>query len=196
MKERPELEGIILAAGTASRAGDFKLGWDIAGKAVLQKCTENFLSFCERIIVVTGYEPERVRQLLRAYREVAFVHNPNYAEGMFTSVQTGFARTKADRILVTPGDIPLVREDVFHRLLATDADVAIPAYLKRKGHPVLVSSRVRSAILAADPKTTLKDVLNQFKPVVVPVACEGILLDIDTISDYNELKETHERNHP
>ena len=192
----PELEGIILAAGKAERAGSFKLGWEIGGKAVIQKCVENFLTVCDRIVVVTGHEPYRVADLLTAYPEVDLVHNPAYEAGMFTSVKTGFAATTAERVLMTPGDIPLVNQDVLHKLLATDTDVAIPAYLKRKGHPVLVSGAVRQAVAHESTTSNLKVVLNRFSPLVIPVACEGILLDIDTISDYNELKETHERKHP
>lgn len=196
MTEIPELEGIILAAGKAERAGSFKLGWEIAGKAVLCKCVENFLSVCDRIVVVTGHEPHRVTELVAHYPEVELVHNPAYEDGMFTSVKTGFAATTAQRVLLTPGDIPLVRQDVFHQLLATDTDVAIPAFLKRKGHPVLVSGAVRDQVAIEPVNSNLKVVLDRFRPLVIPVACEGILLDIDTISDYNELKETHERKHP
>ena len=196
MTRIPGLEGVILAAGRSSRAGAFKLGWDIAGKSVLGRCVENFLPFCERIVVVTGHEPGRVRELLKGYPEITFAHNDQYDNGMFTSVQIGFAMTCAPRILMSPGDIPMVRPDVFHRLLATDTDVAIPAYLGRRGHPVLVSANVRQATLAAPADTTLKVILTRYNPVTVAVACEGIVLDIDTVSDYNDLKETHERRHP
>ncbi len=189
-------EAVVLAAGKATRAGDFKLGWIVGEEPVLISCIRNLLPFCSRVTVVTGYRPDRIQQLVSNLDGVTTAHNPDFEQGMFTSVRTGLESTTAARILVTPGDIPLVAPDVIRKLLDSDADVAIPTYLGRKGHPVLLSDIVRRAALQAEPDSTLKQVLDRFHPLFVPVACEGILLDIDTIADYNDLREFHEQHNP
>ncbi len=189
-------EAVVLAAGKATRAGDFKLGWVVGEDPVLVRCVRNLQPFCSQVVVVTGYRPDRIEHLLDGMEDVQIVHNPDFEQGMFTSVRTGLKATRADQILLTPGDIPLVSSDVVWKILNQQTDVAIPSYLGRKGHPVMMRGSVRDAVLAAPPQTTLKHVLERFHPIVVPVACEGILLDIDTIADYNHLREFHEQHNP
>jgi len=196
MKHTEKPEAVVLAAGKATRAGDFKLGWVVGEEPVLVRCIRNLLPFCSRVVVVTGYRPDRIEALVSNLERVVPVHNPDFEQGMFTSVRTGLNATTADRIYLTPGDIPLVSPDVLRKLLDAEADVAIPAYLGRKGHPVLLGNAVRTAVSKAPPDKTLKHVLEEFEPALIPVACEGILLDIDTIADYNGLREFHEQHNP
>ena len=42
----------------------------------------------DRVIVVTGHEPERIEHALEG-RAVELVHNPRYAEGISTSIRAG-----------------------------------------------------------------------------------------------------------
>lgn len=190
--DRPE--AVVLAAGKATRAGDFKLGWVVGDDPVLVRCIHNLEPFCSRIVVVTGYRPERIEKLVRSMDAVSIVHNPDFEQGMFTSVCTGLKATHAGQVLLTPGDIPLVSPEVIRKLLDSPSDVAIPAYRGRNGHPVMLRDTVRTAALDASPETTLKHILDRFAPSILPVACEGILLDIDTIADYNNLREFHEQH--
>lgn len=196
MNRTTKPEAIVLAAGKAMRAGDFKLGWIVGEEPVLVRCVRNLQPFCSRVVVVTGYRPDRIEMLVSDLDGVHIVHNPDFEQGMFTSVRTGLKVTTAEQVLLTPGDIPVVSPDVIRKLLDSQADVAIPAYLGRKGHPVLLRDPVRQDALQAAPDSTLKQVLERFHPVIVPVACEGILLDIDTIADYNHLREFHEQHNP
>ncbi|MCX6553989.1 MAG: NTP transferase domain-containing protein, partial [Candidatus Aminicenantes bacterium] len=57
-------EGILLAAGCSSRSGTFKMELPLAGKPLLLWSLEAMAAVCRRIIVVAGYAPEKIRNLV------------------------------------------------------------------------------------------------------------------------------------
>lgn len=188
------VDAVVLAAGEATRAGDFKLGWPVGGTPMLVRLVQTFQAVADRVIVVTGHEPDRVRALLSQAPDVALVHNDRHADGMFTSVQAGLGAADGDFTFLTPGDIPLIRPEVLRAMLAAHGRVRVPVMGNRGGHPVLMDRAVRDAVLAEPASSTLRDVLNRFERTRVPVQGDGILLDIDTPSDYNEVKERYEQD--
>ncbi|MBC7234280.1 MAG: nucleotidyltransferase family protein [Chloroflexi bacterium] len=184
---KEQIDAVVLAAGRSSRCSRYKLALSLGDKAVIERSIEGMYSLVQRIIVVVGFYQEAVRRLLAPYARVEFAPREDLGEDMFGSVRVGVARVRAGRFFLQPADIPLVGQAVYERLLATEADVAIPIYAGRKGHPLLLSSEIIPDILAAPPESTLRDVLAGRKAALVPVEDEGILLDIDTLEDYQKL---------
>ena len=54
MPGQPHIEGVILAAGSSSRAGTFKPALRIGGRSMIVRCIEGMGEVCGRIIVVRG----------------------------------------------------------------------------------------------------------------------------------------------
>src|SRR6201987_4453208 len=97
-----------------------KLLAEIGGRPLFRIVTEQALASKARpVIVVTGHQRERVEAAL-AGLAVTFVHNPDYAEGMSTSVKAGIAAVPADAdgAIVCLGDMPQVDAKLIDRLLA------------------------------------------------------------------------------
>ena len=178
------VEAVILAAGLSTRAGRWKMALPLGDRTVLQHCVESLYDAVRRIWVVTGWRAERVEALLRAYPKVELVPNPDYRQGMFSSVQAGLARVGAERAFLTPGDYALIPPAVYARMLSIDADVVIPTYTGKKGHPVLLSHTAVREILALPKSAILRDYVADKGFVTVEVDAPGILLDIDTPQDY------------
>jgi molybdenum cofactor cytidylyltransferase len=179
-----DVEAVVLAAGLSSRCKEYKLSLPLGGRSLIEQTVRRALEHAAHVYVVIGHQDEVVRGLLAGYERVTCVLNEDYALGMFSSVRVGLAQVRAERILFTPGDIPLVSAEVYAALLASQAPVAIPTYQGRKGHPVFLTRPVVAAALAAPPEATLRDVLSAFDGELVPVADETILLDVDTLEDY------------
>jgi molybdenum cofactor cytidylyltransferase len=135
-------EGVILAAGFSERAGQFKMTLPIGDNTILEKCIEGMISVCDRIIVVGGYNYDKIKEIVADISNVEFCYNKNYEMGMFTSVKRGIREIKAERFFIIPGDQPLVKPDTYRMLLAVDADIVIPRYQGKKGHPVLFQSHL------------------------------------------------------
>jgi molybdenum cofactor cytidylyltransferase len=178
------VEAVILAAGLSTRAGRWKMALPLGDRTVLQHCVESVYEAVRHIWVVTGWQAERVEALLQAYPKVKVVLNPDYHYGMFSSVQAGLARVSAERAFLTPGDYALIPPAVYAQMLSIGADIVIPTFAGKKGHPVLLSRSAIREILALPQDAILRDYVADKGFVAVEVDAPGILLDIDTPQDY------------
>ncbi|MCY6959283.1 nucleotidyltransferase family protein [Clostridium brassicae] len=183
------VEGIILAAGLSSRAKTYKMTLEIENKTVIERVIDNMLSVCSKVIVVGGYKIEKLEPIIQKYENVELVFNENFMEGMFSSVKKGFSCIKGEQFFFTPGDYPLIDENVYKNLLNVNGEIGIPTYKGRKGHPILIKSYLIKEVLEGDKYSNLREFIGSKDPVLLPVHNQGILLDIDTINDYNHILE-------
>lgn len=181
------MEGVVLAAGSSSRAGAFKPGLLLGGKPVILRCIEGMAEVCARIVVVGGFRIDRLRELLDGVPGVECIENPGYHSGMFSSVQTGLAQVRAGRCFLLPADIPLVPAEVYHTLATYNAPIVIPAFRGVRGHPVLLSAELIPAILRAPDTSSLREFTHGTEALVVEVDTDRILLDLDTPGDHRNL---------
>jgi molybdenum cofactor cytidylyltransferase len=194
------VEGVILAAGLSTRAGRFKMEWRLGDKTLIERAVAGMSPAVDRIIVVGGFQVERIRAILEGAPKVEVVYNEGYASGMFSSVKVGLTHVRAERVFLLPGDHPLVGEGVYRTMLGVIGDVAptappdcvIPVFAGRKGHPVLMSSRAIDQILQAPDSSTLRDVIQRFGYETVEIADEGIVLDVDDPDSYQAVRQAYE----
>ena len=86
------IAAIILAAGRSTRmGGPNKLLAEIGGRPLVRIAVEEALaSSAQPVIVVTGHQREKVEAALEGLK-VQRVHNPDFAEGLSTSLKAGLA---------------------------------------------------------------------------------------------------------
>ena len=186
------VSAIILAAGESKRMGRFKQLLTLDGKTFVECCVDNLLaSKASELIVVTGHRDADVRAALPG-RQIRFVHNPDYRDGMASSVKIGISalREDANACLIALVDQPQIGIDVFNLVIDTylqeAALIVLPAYCGRRGHPILLDLKLRDEILEMDPGLGLRQVLNahQTQTRYVEVKTETVLFDFDTPEDY------------
>lgn len=146
------IPAIVLAAGTSSRYGaDNKLLASIRGQPLVTRVVTSVRPVARPIIVVTGHQADRVRSAIEDAigedRNLRFVHNRRYREGMASSLKLGVARlpTGTRAAFVCLGDMPCIDAQLLRRLRArwhSGLDVVRPMYQDRPGHPVLVSAHL------------------------------------------------------
>ena len=108
-KARPEIAAVVLAAGRSTRMGSNKLLKEIKGKPMIRGTVEAVLqSHASPVVVVTGHDEGQVREALKDL-PVAFTSNPDFADGLSTSLAAGVAKlpATADGALMVLGDMPL-----------------------------------------------------------------------------------------
>lgn len=185
----PRIAAIVLAAGKSSRMGSNKLLADLNGKPLIRHSVEALkASSVHDIIVVTGNEPEQVKMALQPLG-VTFVHNPNYADGLSTSLKRGLSVVSAemDAVLVCLGDMPLVDRQTIDRLVAAynvaeHRTICVPTFEGKRGNPVLWG---RQHFIALDGiegdqgGRLLLDALSD-EVVEVDVKSQAVLADVDT----------------
>ena len=159
----------------------------IGGKPMLARCVEGMSAVCRRIIVVGGFELDRIRTIVQGFESVECVENPDYEKGMFTSVRVGLAMSRGERCFVLPADIPLVPEVVYRKLLAVDADIVVPTFKGKNGHPLVLSAGIIPRILREPDESSLRNIIRTIGFDTIEVEAEEILLDIDTPEDYQRI---------
>jgi molybdenum cofactor cytidylyltransferase len=181
---------VVLAAGRSTRmGGPNKLLAEIAGKPLVRIAVEQALaSRASPVIVVTGHQRERVEAAL-ANLPVRFVHNPNFAQGLGTSLRAGIeaAPAEADGSIVCLGDMPQVDAGLIDRLMdAFDPEkgalVVAPTVEGMRGNPVLWSRRFFPDLVAIEGDVGARHLISRYGEAVVevPVSGKGALVDIDT----------------
>ena len=157
---------------------------ELNGKTVIARCIEGMYDACSKIIVIGGYNIDKLAPVLDKYSKVKLVHNENYELGMFSSVIKGFKHTEGDKVFIIPGDYPLVSHDVYKSLLEINENIVIPTYKGIKGHPVLMSKKMISFLHSATGISNLREFISEQGFATLEVDCPGILMDIDTPEDY------------
>jgi molybdenum cofactor cytidylyltransferase len=153
------------------------------------------------VIIVTGHQRERVEGVL-AGLPVEFVHNPNYADGLGTSLKTGIAALPAevDGAVVCLGDMPQVDAALIDRLInAIDPDkgalVAVPTIDGKRGNPVVWSRRFFPDLMTVEGDVGARHLIGRYGEAVaeVPVSNTAVLADIDTPQALEALKAELEK---
>jgi len=192
--ERPrrgrQTAAIMLAAGRSTRMGGAnKLLAAIAGKPLVRIAVEQALaSRAEPVIVVTGHERGRVEAALSDL-SVRLVHNPDYAQGLSTSLKAGLGAVpdNVDSAIVCLGDMPQVTTPLIDRLIATfdpksNALVVVPTIGGKRGNPVVWSRQFFPELMRLDGDVGARHLIGANADVVTEVSVEdtGVLIDVDT----------------
>jgi molybdenum cofactor cytidylyltransferase len=200
-REAPQLDGrriaaIVLAAGRSTRMGSNKLVAEIKGEPLIRVAVEQALaSRADPVIVVTGHERERVEKAL-ADLKVRFVHNPDFADGLSTSLKVGLAAVplEADGAIICLGDMPQVRAAMIDRLIAAfdparGALVVVPTIEGKRGNPVVWSRRFFPELAALEGDVGARHVIGTYGEALVEVPADRTaLVDIDTPEALSALK--------
>ena len=189
MSKKVDKQCIMLAAGLSSRMGKWKMMLPWGKGTILDSALASALAFCDRVVLVTGFRGDELAACYQDHPGVEVVFNPQYQDGMFSSVQCGVSHIRDSRFFLALGDMPEVTPGVYRRLWDNpDAESClIPAYERGKGHPVLLPQRAISLIHRAPQGATLRDVIGQMAVRVIPVTSQGIHWDVDTPQQYLEV---------
>lgn len=206
---------VILAAGYSSRMQRFKPLLDIGGVSAIERLIRGAREAgVHHIIVVTGHNREALLPVLRQCKTtpcglVQEVYNPDFAQGMFSSIQTGLRHAKEaapdlSGVFLMPVDCPLISSHVLRKLkerreegrdsrssaMNSCADCFyVPVFEGKKGHPLLIPTRYFGEICDYDGAGGLKAITDHHwdKIIRVPVDEEGCVMDMDTPEGYEEI---------
>jgi len=181
---------MVLAAGRSTRmGGPNKLLAELSGKKLVRIAAEQALaSKASEVIVVTGHQGELVERALEGLK-VKFVRNPDFANGLASSVKAGIAAVSAnaDGAVISLGDMPLIDAGLIDRLIDAFAPdrghlIAVPVAGGRRGNPVLWSRRFFKELMTLDGDIGARHLIARHAEAVaeVPVEGDGPFLDIDT----------------
>ncbi len=190
MPKAARVAALILAAGLSRRMGKAnKLLAEIDGAPMVARAADAVLaSKAAPVIVVTGHEAERVRAALDG-RKLGFVHNPDYADGLASSLARGLAALPQDTdgVLIALGDMPRIKPAQLDQLIAAfnpleGRAICVPTCRGKRGNPVLLARRFFAEMARLKGDTGARQLIGQYHELVAEVEMddEGVLIDIDS----------------
>lgn len=192
---------IVPAAGSSTRMGRPKLLLPFRDTTVVGALLAALRDAgVERVVVVTASGDSALEALAReAGADVAVNEHPE--RGMLSSIlagleQLGGAVTIAaagEPLLITPADLPAIRPATIRALLGvlepSGAQLAVPTYRGKRGHPLVIDAALVPAIATVDPSRGLRDLLEHHQVAELDVDDRGVIADVDTPADYATLNE-------
>jgi len=196
MRSFRDTSAIILSAGNSERMGKHKalLAFD-KGTTFLQKITETYLlaGIEQVIVVVNSILFDTIKQGDYALSaKILLVINDKPELGRFYSLRTGIKYLLPGNFCFFQNiDNPytseaLLRELILHK---DEAEVIMPTFKGRTGHPVLINSSVKKEIIEARNSDLRIDLfLKRFGAMKVETSDKYILANINLPEDYQQLK--------
>jgi molybdenum cofactor cytidylyltransferase len=186
----PRVAAILLAAGQSRRMGAVnKLLASVDGKPMVRHAMDTIrASAAHATIVVTGHEPDAVREVLEG-DDTIFAHNGLYADGLSTSLGAGLLAVPSDceAAVVCLGDMPRISPKVIDRLISAynpveGRAICVPTRNGKRGNPVLFDRQFFSEVLEIGGDVGARHLIGQHEDLVaeVPVDDDAIFLDVDT----------------
>ncbi|MFM8876253.1 MAG: selenium cofactor biosynthesis protein YqeC, partial [Anaerolineae bacterium] len=187
--------GIILAAGTSSRYGQFKQLLDWKGKPFIRQVTETALQAgLEPVVVVTGFRHTDVASHLQDL-PIRLIHNPDFELGQSTSIKAGI-RSLPQNIGATVfllADQPQIPTEVIRALVEAHAgerpSILAPLVLEeRRANPVLFDRVTFPDLLNLTGDIGGRGIFDKHRVTYLPWHDDILIFDVDKPDDYERLK--------
>jgi len=197
--ERFMIWAIILAAGESRRMGKPKLLLPFGERTIIETVVSNAIqSKADEVLVVLGSDAEKMAEKIKNLPVKTSI-NPNFRQGMLSSIQWGFESLPEDTraALVMLGDQPLVPSSVIDKMIdayrRAEKGIVLPVYSKKRGHPILIDMKYGDEVRLLNPDTGLRALVHNHAEDILEVEVDtpSILRDIDTMEDYNQIFLAH-----
>ncbi|MGH6975273.1 MAG: NTP transferase domain-containing protein [Stellaceae bacterium] len=184
------IAAVVLAAGRSRRMGTVnKLLIGVDGKPMVRHAVDAALTAgLTPVVVVTGHERDKVAAALSGL-PVTLVHNPDYAEGLSTSLRAGLGALPWDTegALICLADMPRVSAAELKRLAGAfdpreGRAIIVPTRHGKRGNPVLWARQFFAEMRAVAGDVGARHLIGAYPELVAEIEMEsdGVLTDIDT----------------
>lgn len=199
---RPAILGVVPAAGMSRRMGAIKQTLPVGGCTMTARVARTMLDAqVSAVAVVTRSELVGLLALPEDDRVVIGI-NDDPATHMLDSVRIGLSSLGREHsfasaegmdagVLVIPGDMPSVSVAACQACIGAfgcdPTRIVIATSAGKRGHPILFPWELRSSL--GGLKGRLSDLPLRFAKRVTEIELDdpGVLLDVDTRADYEEL---------
>ena len=186
------ISAILLAAGQSKRMlNENKLLKKINGVPLVKLCADNILaSFIDELIVVTGFQKEKIEKNINKSIKIKFVYNSNFKTGIASSIKSGISSlsNKTEAFFICLGDMPMIDKDIFNLLIKyrNKNKIIVPTFNSNPRNPVLFSITLKKNIMKVDGDQGAKEVLkiNKDKIFNVEINNENVFKDFDNTKDF------------
>lgn len=186
--------GILLAAGTASRMGSNKLLFELGGETLLHRAARLAVAAgLDPLIVVLGHRAEENAAALEGVPCLKVI-NPDYQQGINTSLKTGVAALPDDAqaAVVMLADMPYVTAEMLdgmvERYREGTAPLVISDYEGVNAPPMLYDRSLFPELLAMTGEGCGRQVVKRHRDEAAVMAWPAsALTDLDVPEDWDRM---------
>jgi molybdenum cofactor cytidylyltransferase len=186
---------IILAAGSSSRFGSPKQNLVYQGKTLLQRAIQTALTSacCDCAVVVLGANEGEIRPNI-SDQQVNIVYNPDWQEGMASSIRLGIAQLMYLEPLITSAILmlcdqpfvdPLLLYQLTERKTENDTGIIACEYKNTLGVPALFDKKYFVKLMKLTGSEGAKTIINAYPDDVMSVPFGLGAIDIDDFERLN-----------
>lgn len=183
------IAALVLAAGRSTRMGSHKLLEVLGDRPLVRHVVDAALqSYARPVFVVAGHNEDAIRATLSS-SDVCLVINPNFAEGLSSSLKVGVRAlpSSIDAVIVLLGDMPLITHSLINQMIdvfnvSPHASALVPTYQGEWGNPVLLSRKLFPEIEKLSGDVGARKILHAHRADVIEVSVtsDDVLVDLDT----------------
>lgn len=187
------ITAIVLAAGIGRRMGHQKLLLPVGELTLIEHVVNQVIQGgVDSCVVVTGSDHDRIKPLIEDMGAQTVVNPHSLEGGMLSSVRCGLAHANpfTTGYLACLGDLPGMTSNLVNGMLQKiefdRPDILSPVYHGKRGHPLYFDAKFKDEIMRNFDDVGLKGLLTAHADKVTEFECsnEGILIDLDTPTDY------------
>jgi len=180
------ISAIVLAAGQATRFGQCKQ------LITLQPVLDNLAhSKIDEVVVILGAHADEIREQIQ-FGKARTVLNPDYANGMSTSIQAGLRAIDAEAAMIVLADQPFVTPRTVDALIdeyrRVKPKIVIPTFNGLRGNPVIVDRSLFAEMMTIKGDIGCRAIFGDHPVHLLPVGDGGVVQDIDTPEDLPRLQ--------
>jgi molybdenum cofactor cytidylyltransferase len=182
---RRSVAAIILAAGASTRLGHSKQLVKLGAETLLERAVRLAREAgCEPVVVVLGSDASRILSGSKLAGAMIVV-NPDWNEGMASSIRTGLSEVEAisTGVILMVCDQPAVTPEHLRALAATGNTTA-SEYADRRGVPAYLPAGTFPSLMTITGDAGARDILRTADAIPLP----GGELDIDTDAELEDAR--------
>ena len=190
---------VVLAAGRGSRLGASSVAkplLEYRGRPLVAWALDAAVASGLRpVVLVVGYEGDRVARVAAELGGVTIVPAPEWADGISQSLRVALEALAADlavdAVCVGLADQPRVGAEAYRRVAAaieSGAPLAVATYDGRRGNPVAIARTLWPVARALSGDAGARQLMDG-REVEVDCTGTGDASDVDTLDDLRSLEE-------
>ena len=189
------ISAIILAAGQSKRLiKENKLLKIYKKKPLLNHAINSVIkSKASKIIIVLGYESNKVKKIISKNKKIQFVFNKNYKKGISTSIKCGLNKIskKNKGFIIVQSDMPFIKTMYINKICSSILKkkklVHALKFRKRVGNPIGFDIAVLNKFKKIKGEHGAKFMVKRLKKQTnfIKVTSGTIFKDFDLKKDFN-----------
>lgn len=192
-QRKAEIAALIMAAGESRRMNTPKQLLQWGKKSLIEHIIDIARqSSVDSIVVIIGSNAEKVKLVLRHYHDIRVIYNPNWRNGLGSSIQLGIKSIAGNTqgALILLADQPFVESKLIDimidRFKKSSASIIAPRINEMQSNPVLFKCDLFNELNRIKGDRGAKKLLSRYSVEWIKWQDNRLALDIDSQGDYQK----------